>query len=49
LQMREEADEFAKMEKAALQKRYKEKLAEAKRTQMASYMFPTSEWSLKRK
>jgi len=49
LKMREEQDEFAKMEKAALQKRYKEKLAETKRTQMSSYMFPTGEWGLKRK
>ena len=49
LKMREEQDEFAKMEKAALQKRYKEKLAETKRTQMSSYMFPSGEWSLKRK
>ena len=49
LQIREEQDEFAKMEKAALQKRYKEKLAETKRTQMSSYMFPTGEWSIKRK
>ena len=49
LQIREEQDEFAKMEKAALQKRYKEKLAETKRTQMSSYMFPAGDWSLKRK
>ena len=49
LKVREEQDEFARMEKAALQKRYKEKLAETKRTQMSSYMFPTNEWSIRKK
>ena len=49
LKMREENDEFAKMEKAALQKRYKEKLEETKRAHMNSYLFPSGDWSYKRK
>lgn len=49
LKMREEQDEFAKMEKAALQKRYKEKLQETKRAHMNSYLFPAGDWTYKRK
>jgi len=49
LKLREEQDEFSRMEKVALQRRYKEKLAEAKRSQMSSFMFPTSEFSFKRR
>lgn len=42
LKLHEERDEFAKLEKEALKRRYAEKLKEAKMTQFNSFMFPES-------
>jgi len=44
LKLHEERDEFAKLEKEALKRRYAEKLKEAKLSQFNSYMFPESSW-----